>query len=108
MFLIGGRCRKLKVLASEFLITSTGKGSISKLTIPGHLYSTLLAEAARYVSFTCSGFERRPGADQILTPTKFFCVCLSLLTAVIRFWATVCKTVRRMLSDRCPLFPVCL
>ena len=42
-------CRKLKVLASEFLITSTGKGSISKLTIPGHLYSTLLAEAARYV-----------------------------------------------------------
>lgn len=39
--------KKLKVLASEFLITSTGKGSISKLTIPGHLYSTLLAEAAR-------------------------------------------------------------
>lgn len=39
--------KQLKVLASEFLITSTGKGSISKLTIPGHLYSTLLAEAAR-------------------------------------------------------------
>ena len=42
-------CRPLKVMASEYLITSTGKGSISKLTIPGHLYSNLLAEAARYV-----------------------------------------------------------
>jgi len=24
------------------------------------------------------------------------------------FWATVCKTVRPMLSDRCPVCPVCL
>jgi len=24
------------------------------------------------------------------------------------FWATVCITVRPMLSDRCPVFPVCL
>ena len=24
------------------------------------------------------------------------------------FWATICKTVRPMLSDRCPVYPVCL
>jgi len=24
------------------------------------------------------------------------------------FWATVCKTVRPVLSDRCPICPVCL
>jgi len=26
----------------------------------------------------------------------------------ICYWATVCKTVRPMLSDRCPVCPVCL
>jgi len=25
----------------------------------------------------------------------------------VSFWATVCKTVRPMLSDRCPVCPVC-
>jgi len=34
-------------------------------------------------------------------------VALSLFVLSVDFWATVCKTVRPMLSDRCPVCPVC-
>jgi len=50
----------------------------------------------------------RLGLFQLLEPKfKWHCRRVYVIYAS-KFWATVCKTVRNMLSDRCPVCPVCL
>ena len=38
---------------------------------------------------------------------KFHCNRFNFRCLICRFWATVCKTVRPMVPDRCPVCPVC-
>jgi len=42
------------------------------------------------------------GSDQNAKVKNVCCV------REVSFWATICKTVRPMLADRCPVLPVCL